>query len=351
MYKKINLFKNIVISNFRRPSLPYKATFALTYGCNSRCRICNIWKKPPQKELGINEIDRIFKGFTSLSWIDLTGGEVTLREDIVDVVKVIARGAKNLVIMHISTNGQLPDTAFSLAQEVLRARLTPVVNVSLDGPQELNDRLRGVPGSFLRSLEAFKKLKELRAGYYYLSCTISKYNIKHIDELLLELKKAIPRFSLSDIHFNLFHASSHYYNNQEVDGASGLDPAEVKKYLSLSKRGNPFKMFLENEYIKGVSRFLSKDRVLAGCQALNATCFIDPSGKVYPCSIHDLPLGNLADYDYDIQKLWDDAGSLQARDEIKKGKCPGCWSPCEAYPAIFGRMLGNFFSQSKNREI
>ena len=343
MNKKISLLKSVVLSNFGKLPSPYKATFALTYRCNSKCRICSIWKKRPQKELGIPEIEKIFKSFKHLCWIDLTGGEVTLREDLNEVLRGIARSAKKLIIAHVSTNGQLPDKAFSMAEELLKARLLPVINVSVDGPQELHDELRGVPGSFSRAVETFKKLKKLRKGHYYLSCTISRCNIGHIDELLLELKKEIPDFTLSDIHFNLFHTSSHYYDNQGFDGAAGLDLAEVKKYLSLSKKGHPLKVFLENEYLKGVSRFLSGGRSSVRCQALNATCFVDPSGKVYPCGIHDKPLGDLAEYGYDIERLWSGADSLHARKEIGEGRCPGCWSPCEAYPAIMGSVVKNCF--------
>jgi MoaA/NifB/PqqE/SkfB family radical SAM enzyme len=321
----------------------------MTYRCNSRCQICNIWTKPSARELGIREIERIFKSFTNLGWIDLTGGEVTLREDLVEIVRVIAKSTKNLLIAHVSTNGQIPDAAFSMVQEILRSRLVPVVNISVDGPRELNDRLRGVPGAFLRSLETFKRLKKMPKGHYYLSCTISKHNIKHIDELLSELKREISDFNFADIHFNLFHASSHYYANQEVDGASGLDSEEVKKYLSLSKRGHPFKIFLENEYINGISRFLSGARSSMTCQALNTTCFIDPSGIVYPCGIHNRPLGNLAHHEYDIKKLWNEKNSLHVLREIRDGKCPGCWSPCEAYPAILGSAIRNCFVKTGSR--
>ena len=55
--------------------------------------------------------------------------------------------------------------------------------------------------------------------------------------------------NISDLHFNLFHTSRHYYNNQDINGLSGLDSEAVKKYLLICKRGNPIKSFLEkNNY-------------------------------------------------------------------------------------------------------
>ena len=341
MFNRINFIHSVVESNLRRLSSPYKATFVLTYRCNLKCRICKIWENQSPVEFTIYEIAKIFKNFKRLSWIDLTGGEVTLREDVVDVINVIARNAKRLCVFHISTNGRRPDIAVQMAKEVLKARLVPVINVSIDGPRVINDQLRGVQGAFASSVETFRKLKSLSIrGHYYLSCTLSSHNISHIDELLVELAREIPSFTFSDIHFNLFHASSHYYKNQEIDEPWCIDPEKVMKYLSLSRNGQWVKIQLESQYLKGMSRFLSGNKFPMLCQALNATCFIDPEGVVYPCGIYNEPIGTLREHDFDIDKIWNHSAAFLGRKKICSGQCPGCWSPCEAYPAILGGVLG-----------
>ncbi len=340
MLSKINLIQGIIESNFRRLSSPYKATFAVTYRCNLKCKICKVWDNSPPAEFTLGEIGKIFKNFKRLGWIDLTGGEVTLRGDIIDVINVISRNARNLCVFHISTNGRRPEIAVLMAKEVLKAGLLPVINVSVDGPRELNDRLRGVEGAFHSSLETFKKLRSSAPqGHYYLSCTLSRSNIQYVDEMIVELKRELPGFSFSDLHFNLFHASSHYYKNHEIEGEDKIDPVAVMKYLSLSKKGSRVKIFLENQYLKGMSKFLSEDKFPVPCQALNATCFIAPSGRVYACGIFDEPIGELREHDYDINRIWDHPRALMARKSIKQRQCPGCWSPCEAYPAIFGQVM------------
>jgi len=340
MIRQFNLLRNIFISNFKRLALPYKINLALTYKCNLRCKICKIWRYPSQDELSIENIEIFFRNLNNLSWIDLTGGEVTTREDIVEIIKVIMRNSKNVLIFHISTNGQLPEKTLLLAKEILKFNLSSIISISIDGPAILNDQLRGVPGAYLKSIETFKKLKELiRVGHYYLNCTISNYNVDYIEDLLVSLKRDIPNFIPSDIYFNIFHNSSHYYHNQDIDGFSKISFDSIKKYFSLSAKGNPIKVFLEKEYIKGLVKYCQGDKFPVSCQALNSSCFINPQGMVYPCGIYNRPLGKLKDYDFELRKIWNSYNTLKIREEISQKKCPGCWTPCEAYPAILGSTL------------
>ena len=71
----------------------YKVTFILTYRCNLRCKICKIWETSPEKEeIKLDAIERIFKCLNGFNWIDLTDGEITLREDLTEVVRVLSAG-------------------------------------------------------------------------------------------------------------------------------------------------------------------------------------------------------------------------------------------------------------------
>ena len=339
MDKKIKLFKNIWVSNFTRLSSPYKVTFALTYRCNLRCKICKIWEKTAKEEMSVGEIEGIFKKLNNLSWLDLTGGEITLRQELLDIVRVILKHARKISVLHISTNGQLPEKAVLLVKEITKFKLSPIVNISLDGPEEINDQLRGSQGAYRRSLETFKGIKKLKNNYCYLSCTLSGFNVNYIDKLLAGLRRDISGFNLADLHFNLFHKSAHYYGNLNLDGPAALSPELVKDYFTLSKKGNLIKFFLEAEYIKGLSKYLNGDNFPLRCQSLNATCFIDPAGRVYPCGIYNVDVGDLKEYDFNLDKLWNSENSLRARENIEKRNCPGCWSPCEAYPAILGSII------------
>jgi len=90
---------------FRSLELPLTIRFVnylITWKCNSRCMMCNIWKKGPsaQKELQIDEIENLFADplLSKLEWIQLSGGEPFLRKDIAEIVRILLKLHPKLTI-------------------------------------------------------------------------------------------------------------------------------------------------------------------------------------------------------------------------------------------------------------
>ena len=59
---------------------PTDASIILTYRCPMRCQMCNIWKYPTDKREEIKAED--LKTLPKLKFINLTGGEPFIREDL-----------------------------------------------------------------------------------------------------------------------------------------------------------------------------------------------------------------------------------------------------------------------------
>ena len=116
-----------------------EAAVIATYRCTHRCRMCLTWQHPsrPEEEFKPSLLEKL----PALAFCNLTGGEPFLREDIDDIVSVLKRKARRVVV---STNGYLTDRIVALA---LRHRRTGF-RISLEGLSKTNDELRGVPGSF-----------------------------------------------------------------------------------------------------------------------------------------------------------------------------------------------------------
>ncbi len=129
-------------------SLPQNATsspramfFEITKKCNGSCVECFMdsnAKKWPKKEATLNEIKDILTQFSESGgdYIRLTGGEPTTRTDFFNIVEFIH---KQGVRIGLNTNGLF-------GKEMLDRILATGINdirVSLDGPEKLNDQIRG----------------------------------------------------------------------------------------------------------------------------------------------------------------------------------------------------------------
>ncbi len=67
--------------------LPTDAVIAVTYKCNSKCVMCDIWKKPACKEIE----PRLYAKLPgSLKYINISGGEPFLRKNLPEVIAVLS---------------------------------------------------------------------------------------------------------------------------------------------------------------------------------------------------------------------------------------------------------------------
>lgn len=346
MRRIAGLAYHILRSNLTELPYPYRLTFALTSRCQAQCIMCNIWQKPVRNELTVEEIELIFSRYKRFSWINLTGGELFLRDDFIDVVRSIDRNSPSLYLLNFSTNGYLTDTIVTAVREILERTSIPriMVSVSLDGPREIHDRIRGLPGSWDRAIETFRRLRDLRSGRFsvYLGYTLQEANIDAFDSALVAAGGELEGLSINDVHLNMAHNSGHYYAN---DAFNGIPEAEVLgKLLNRisEERGGSLidpVAILEQRYQKLALVYQRTGSVPLVCQAAAASCFVDPEGKVYPCSTFAAPIGSLRASGYDLGAIWRSAERSVVRQTIRDGSCPGCWTPCEAYQTILANLF------------
>lgn len=342
----LRLAKNIALSNLSDLSFPYRITHILTYRCQFRCIMCDIWRKIPEGELSIDEIAGFYGINNSFLWVNLSGGEIFLRADLMDVIKVISGSCRDMVLLDFPTNGFQTGLIVRTIEEIINMRrgFKTIVTVSLDGPPEVHDRIRNVAGSWDRALETFRQLRRLKGRRFdvFLGMTLQDANLDMFDETLLSVQEQIAGVTCNDFHINVAHRSSHYYGNNTFSGCEHKKElwGQLERIMKMRTSGflSPV-AFLERRY-QGLARyFLEKQKMPVPCQALSASFFLDPAGTVYPCSIYNHPVGDVRDFGYDLEKLWLSRKRHQARAEIRKGNCPGCWTPCEAYQSMLASLV------------
>ena len=69
--------------------------------------------------MSLDEIQKISKSLDSLLWLAFSGGEIYLRDDLVEISKVFYRNNRPAIILY-PTNGLLPELIRDRTEEILR---------------------------------------------------------------------------------------------------------------------------------------------------------------------------------------------------------------------------------------
>ncbi len=150
------------------------------FSCNNNCLMCSVRGKgefyPDRSHHDlIGDLKRgREEGF---DWVEFTGGEVTIRRDIVDLVA----NAKELGYQKIafSTNGRL----FSydkFCQQIIEAGLNKVTFSLLGPDKKTHEALTRTPGSFDEIIAGIKNVQSFSGVHLNISSVISRLNYKPI---------------------------------------------------------------------------------------------------------------------------------------------------------------------------
>ena len=296
--------------------------------------------------MATDELLRFISKNRETSWLDLTGGEIFLRQDLDDILDAITASWSNLVILHFPTNGSLTDRIVSTAARLAaksRARL--IITVSLDGDEQLNDEVRGVRGGYRRQIETFNALRRIRGIRAVFGMTVSSFNAGHFLQTFKACQRDCPGLTINDFHVNVAQQSAHYYGNSDTTNLlprASLLEHDLALYRSLRGMPSSLSSWVERTFLNDLDRFLRSGRTPMRCHSLRSSCFVDPWGTVYPCITYDRPVGSLRDTDMDLAAVWNSEVAQRVQEEIWAGDCPQCWTACEAYQSILGNVLRPF---------
>ncbi len=334
---------------FHRPSTPTRVVMDLTRRCNLRCEMCNTWRIEPAHELDPGEIRRVLGRLPRLTWLDLTGGEPFLRADIAEVFDAVLDAAPALRVLHFPTNGWFGERTVEVARQVRRRRpeVALIITVSVDGPRDVHDRLRGRAGSFDRALATYRALEAIEGVETYIGTTVTASSEATLPALGQALRDELPGFSPSSWHWNWLQISPHFFANGHLDA---LPRGDGLVRAHLERRGLPRNLvdLMELVFLLNLEFYRRGEPSGIVCQALRSTLFLSPEGDVYPCHVYDRPLGNVLQTD--IQTLWRSDEVKAARRDIERLACGGCFTPCEAYPALAGAPLSTV-AQTARRSL
>lgn len=302
--------------------------FHVTYKCNSRCGMCFLWKdlnKAKDKELSLNEIEKISSSLGNLFWLALGGGEPFLRDDLPDICRIFYKNNKTSVIS-IPTNGLLPKRIYRMTREILKncdTRIT--IGLSLDGIKEKHDHIRGVKGNFEKVLKTYNLLSPLRKKY-------SNFSIGILTTLTNLNVKEIPK--LYDFVRGNMNVDWHTIEIMRGDTKDAVKPPTLEQYRELMpkiSKMNSFYSFgrgiksriikaVKEENVATIYEILRKKEQVIPCFAGRINCVIDPYGNVQLCELLD-KVGNLRDANFNFDRVWFSEKANKQRKFIKNKGC------------------------------
>lgn len=183
---------------------PLLVGFSLTERCPFHCQYCFFTSKR-RKELQFCDIVKIIDKLcdSGMMIVQFTGGEPCLRDDLCDIVE---HAKKKKLLVLLSTSG------YNIQNHERALRYIDSIQISLDGPIKIHDKLRGV-GTFDIVVAAADFLRS-RGKRFYFRCVLTVLNLEHIVDVI-----AIAENYQTEVTF------------QPVWGTEYLEDAKVKHLI------------------------------------------------------------------------------------------------------------------------
>lgn len=304
-------------------NLPTDASIILTYRCCMRCRMCDIWKHPSDilKEIKARDLEILPR----LKFINITGGEPFVRNDIEDIIEVAFTKTPRVVI---STAGYHVDEILGLADRFPNIG----IRVSLEGLSTINDYMRGRSSGFDRGLQTLLGLRQMGVKDIGIATTVSHNNCHELLSLYRLTKNMKMDFATATFHNSFyFHKKDNHVDQKDEVADCFFNLAD-----ELLKSNNP-KDWFRSFFNIGLINYIHGNKRLLPCEAGSVNFFIEPYGDVYPCNgleerFWKKSMGNIKDVT-SFSQLWHSQKAKQVRTLV--ATCPkNCWMVGTASPVM-----------------
>ncbi|MDB9823137.1 radical SAM protein [Deltaproteobacteria bacterium] len=330
-----------------------RLVYAVTYRCNSRCIMCNIWKDnlAPRPELTLEDLTAALTNqamFQNISEIGLTGGEPFLRDDLARIGRFFLDQFPK-ARLSINTNGLLREKIIGITESLIKNlhkdehnRIR--ISFSIDGIDEIHDSIRGIPNNYIKVTDLIKMMtREITGIEYGVTFTILPENFHQIWDVFLLSKQLNVGFS-----FSMAQTSGTFYQNINIPFS--YKPSMLKAIESQIHKIQQDSHNFRNYYYSKMVEYQRNPSQYFTCYAGDKSFFLDPYGDIYPCILYDKPFGNLKDQN--LQEVLNSNQAKKIRDSIREKRCH-CWG-CESEVSFrrswkipFWKAL-SYFSRSSN---
>jgi radical SAM family uncharacterized protein len=294
-----------LISNLLGARVPFFCGHKLTYNCNLRCKMCPFWKRI-NRDSTFDQEKTVLKQIYASGAVGVAfeGGEPLLRKDLVEILAF----SRSLPLhTSIVTNGTLLESRI----DDLAPYINGVVYVSLDGLEKTHDAIRGVDGSFRKTVAGISAAQQKVP--VTINTTVMAENVDEIDDLVRLAKELGTKISIAAAH--------EYCNANASSAATGKVPKIARRLIEMKREGYPLANSIG--YLKVMAR--EKNWQCKPWTMIN----IDPYGNVVlPCYIHNDYASNTSIFEGGIK------GAVSGFDWKKIENCQKCSLHCYVEPSL-----------------
>jgi Fe-coproporphyrin III synthase len=269
--------------------------------CNCRCVMCDIWKRSESRGLEPWDLEPHLAAFRRLGvrWIVLSGGEPLLNRRFPQLCRMLRGEGVQITLL---TTGLL---IRKYAREIAESFDDAIV--SLDGPEDIHDKIRRVPGAFRLIDAGVKAIREIEGGFAVgARTTVQKLNFRYLRETV----DAAKALALDGISFLAVDMGSSAFNrpllwpierqNQVALTRAEAEELEAEIYRLLRDRAGDIRSGFVRESAEKLWRIVRHFRAhldleepeAPTCNAPWTSAVVDQDGGVRPCFFHS-PIGTI----------------------------------------------------------
>lgn len=335
--------------NFLFSRRPVYLVYHVTGKCNLFCRHCfnAVDRTAGDKDLSLDEIEQTVRQMGHIKYLTFAGGEPFLRDDLEKIASLFYRH-NDIHLLNIVTNGWYTDRIAGFAKSVLEDSpgLHMSIGVSVDGPEEIHDSLRGRQGSWRHAIDTLESLQQFagtgtEAARRLTVAACGTYNRLNSDSLrslagFLRETLAVPFFAglirgdtmpepgLTEIDMDHYMKLLEEINYAQYAGLAENYPF---RHIRLAVDQVVSEMIYESRVNK---------RMTLPCQAGKKGFVLTASGEVLLCEILNRSLGNVRNFGYSPYRILDLAGSQNEIRNIRIRKCHCTWECFQRLNVVFG---------------
>jgi Fe-coproporphyrin III synthase len=269
--------------------------------CNCRCMMCDIWRIREVREITVQDLALHLESIRALRvrWVVFSGGEPQMHTDLAALSRLIRAEGIRVTLL----------TAGLLLEAYARSVVDTIddVIVSLDGPREIHNQIRGVPKAFDRLAQGVHALRKLRPDIAVCGrSTVQKANCTYLRETV----QAAKQIGLDSLSFLAADVTSEAFNRPggwTVERQNGIalsaeDVCKLEQEMEalISQHRDDITTGFVVESTEKLRRIVSHFQAQLGrrlpvappCNAPWVSAVVEADGTVRPCFFHR-PIGNI----------------------------------------------------------